>query len=239
MVAFRTCVRVGLIPQARHGGSGVCALAVVGSKLEGTGLEKLQMVQTHVAGLAGVDSTGGMRSPLSSCRAGDELLLRAGPSPRPEGRGWNEARFVALGIRVTLGEDLRKPPYRNAILISKLLGREKIACWSGFDTYVELIALHILEIQSERVLPRLSLVYIAHAVRGQVDLAILVIGELEFSKDGELSVTKEAHVLTFVQGCTQCNAHSPLIQPHIVLDEEQVLIGQIRGPQRGGQVDLL
>lgn len=33
--------------------------------------------------------------------------------------------------------------------------------------------------------------------------------------------------------------HSPLIQPHIVLHKEQVLIGQIRGPQGGGQVDVL
>ena len=59
MAALRTWERVGLIPQARQGGRGVCAFAVEGSKLEGTGLEKLQMVQTHVAGLAGVGSTGG------------------------------------------------------------------------------------------------------------------------------------------------------------------------------------
>lgn len=40
---------VGLIPQARHGASGVWALAEVGSKFEGTGLEKLHMVHTQVA----------------------------------------------------------------------------------------------------------------------------------------------------------------------------------------------
>lgn len=51
--AFRTCANVGLMPQARHGGSGVCMFAVVGSKFDGTGLEKLQMVQTQVAALAG------------------------------------------------------------------------------------------------------------------------------------------------------------------------------------------
>lgn len=49
MAAFKTRASVGLMPQARHGGRGVWMLAVVGSKLEGTGLEKLQMVQTQVA----------------------------------------------------------------------------------------------------------------------------------------------------------------------------------------------
>lgn len=53
MLAFRMCDRAGLIPQARHGGKGVCSLASVGSKLDGTGFEKLQMVQTQVAAVAG------------------------------------------------------------------------------------------------------------------------------------------------------------------------------------------
>lgn len=51
--AFRTWARGGLIPQARHGGKGVRALASVGSKFEGTGLENVHIVQTHVALLAG------------------------------------------------------------------------------------------------------------------------------------------------------------------------------------------
>jgi hypothetical protein len=33
--------------------------------------------------------------------------------------------------------------------------------------------------------------------------------------------------------------NSPLIQPHIVLHEEKVFIGQVRGPQSGCQVDVL
>lgn len=49
MAAFSTSVKAGLIPQAKQGGNGVCAVAVVGSKLEGTGLGKLQILQTHVA----------------------------------------------------------------------------------------------------------------------------------------------------------------------------------------------
>lgn len=49
MVAFKMMVSGGLIPHARQGGRGVEAVAVAGSKLEGTGLENEQMGQTHVA----------------------------------------------------------------------------------------------------------------------------------------------------------------------------------------------
>lgn len=56
MAAFNTCVKVGLMPHARHGGNGVCTFAAVGSKFDGTGLEKLHIVQTHVA----VDTAGGV-----------------------------------------------------------------------------------------------------------------------------------------------------------------------------------
>lgn len=38
-----------MIPQAKHGGNGVFAFAVPGSKFEGTGLEKEQIGQIHVA----------------------------------------------------------------------------------------------------------------------------------------------------------------------------------------------
>lgn len=46
----------GFIPQAKHGANGLCALAVAGSKFEGTGFEKEQIGQIHVAELAGVGS---------------------------------------------------------------------------------------------------------------------------------------------------------------------------------------
>jgi len=46
------------MPQARQGGKGVWIVAVDGSKLDGTGLEKVQMVQTQVAALTGAESTG-------------------------------------------------------------------------------------------------------------------------------------------------------------------------------------
>lgn len=93
---------MGLIPQARQGGRGVCSLAVVGSKLDGTGLEKLQMVHTHVAELVGGVSTGGARKGLCTRCAGEAFPLRD---------SWSDPRLLALGTKVILGEDLRKPAY--------------------------------------------------------------------------------------------------------------------------------
>lgn len=48
MAAFRTCENSGLIPHVRHGGSGKASVAMVGSKLEGTGFEKAQIEQIQV-----------------------------------------------------------------------------------------------------------------------------------------------------------------------------------------------
>lgn len=49
------------MPHAKQGGKGVWALAVVGSKFEGTGLEKLHIVQTQVAVL----TAGGLEKEVS------------------------------------------------------------------------------------------------------------------------------------------------------------------------------
>ena len=46
--AFNTRAKGGLIPQARHGGSGNASVAMVGSKLEGTGFENEHIGQTQV-----------------------------------------------------------------------------------------------------------------------------------------------------------------------------------------------
>jgi hypothetical protein len=94
------------MPQAKHGGNGVWALAVEGSKFDGTGLEKLQMVQTHVAVLAGGGSTGGALMGLSVRVTDEELPF---PGATPGDRDCREDRFVALGISVILADDLRKP----------------------------------------------------------------------------------------------------------------------------------
>lgn len=109
MAAFNTWVRAGLIPHAKHGGRGVRAFAVAGSKFDGTGFEKLHMVQTHVATVASDGSTGAGRKGLSVRGTGDELLFLDDPFPVAGDFDWNEERFVGFGIRVTLAEDLRKP----------------------------------------------------------------------------------------------------------------------------------
>lgn len=46
--AFSTRANGGLMPQARHGGRGKVSVAIVGSKFDGTGLEKEHIGHTHV-----------------------------------------------------------------------------------------------------------------------------------------------------------------------------------------------
>ena len=57
IAAFTTRMNGGLMPQAKHGGIGVCSFAADGSKFEGTGFEKEQMGQIHVA-LVGIFGVG-------------------------------------------------------------------------------------------------------------------------------------------------------------------------------------
>ena len=49
------------------------------------------------------------------------------------------------------------------------------------QTYIELIALDILEVQGDRVLSGFDLVHVADTMRCQVNLAILLVRELVFS----------------------------------------------------------
>jgi hypothetical protein len=75
IAALRTVVHGGLIPQFRHGGRGVDALAVVRSKFDGTGLPKEQMGQIHVAlGGLGVDIDGGRNGLALLDDGGDKWL---------------------------------------------------------------------------------------------------------------------------------------------------------------------
>lgn len=60
IVAFTTCTSGGLIPHAKHGGNGVRAFAVAGSKFEGTGFEKEHIGQTQVAFAAGAGAGDGV-----------------------------------------------------------------------------------------------------------------------------------------------------------------------------------
>lgn len=70
MAAFTMCTNGGLIPQARQGGIAVFALAVAGSKLEGTGFENEHIGQIQVAFAGGgAGETAEERSGLP-CRTG-------------------------------------------------------------------------------------------------------------------------------------------------------------------------
>lgn len=97
------------MPQARHDGSGVCAFAVAGSKLEGTGFEKLHMVQTQVAALAGDGSAGASLRGLSDRGVGDAVLFLGEPVASAGDLDWKDARLIGFGISVTFAEDFRKP----------------------------------------------------------------------------------------------------------------------------------
>lgn len=104
MAAFSTWVSAGLMPHARQGGRGVCGLAVAGSKLEGTGLEKLQMVQTQVAAVEGDGSGGAGCSGLSDDDGGSgEAVPTAGDLD------CCDERLAGFGMSVTFGDDLRNP----------------------------------------------------------------------------------------------------------------------------------
>lgn len=105
MAALIRWTNGGFSPQAKHGGSGVLALATAGSKLEGTGLEKEHIGHIHVAAVVGGGGGAG-RSGLPR-RGGVDVGLKVGEgaAPRKERLG----RLFGLGYRVILGEDFRKP----------------------------------------------------------------------------------------------------------------------------------
>lgn len=86
IAALTTCTKGGFIPHAKHGGNGVRAFAVAGSKFEGTGLEKEHIGHTHVALRGGADGGAGLPR-----RSGViEVLPDAAGGPR-------ESRFEGLG----------------------------------------------------------------------------------------------------------------------------------------------
>lgn len=83
--------------------------AVAGSKFDGTGFEKLQIVQTHVAVLAGGGSAGAALSGLSERGNGDAAPLLDGIDPIPCERDCKDDNFGGLGISVIFAEDFKNP----------------------------------------------------------------------------------------------------------------------------------
>ncbi len=99
------------MPHARHGGNGVCAFAVAGSKFVGTGFENEHIGQIQVAVVIGGAGEGAKgRAGLPYRRGGVEvgLNLELPPTAWIGPRGVREAPFEGFGYRVILGEDFRK-----------------------------------------------------------------------------------------------------------------------------------
>lgn len=85
------------------------ALDVTGSKFDGTGFEKEQIGQIHVALLAGAGSEAGRWNGLSVRDSGDDVALLDGECRLARARFWTEGRFEGLGTRVILADDFKKP----------------------------------------------------------------------------------------------------------------------------------
>lgn len=104
IAAFNTVVKGGLIPHARQGGRCVAAVAVAGSKFDGTGFEKVHIGQIQVALMGFGDGDGDAPGCTSGWRvdcwgtAGLEVVLR----------DLSVLLFCGFGYIVTLGDDFRK-----------------------------------------------------------------------------------------------------------------------------------
>lgn len=105
-------VNGGLMPQARHEGRFVAAVAVAGSKFDGTGLEKEQIGHIHVAwtdfgegARCGAANCGRGESGFTGCRvdgcgtAGLAVALRVLPL----------LFFCGFGYIVIFADDFKKP----------------------------------------------------------------------------------------------------------------------------------
>lgn len=117
MAALRINANEGLMPHVRHGGIGKDSEATEGSKLEGTGLVKVQIGQTQMAVLTiGVTrDTELVRKGLEDLDPGDEedCWRRCTPGDRGAFCRTDPGAFlIGLGCIVTFAEDRRKPAYR-------------------------------------------------------------------------------------------------------------------------------
>ena len=145
------------------------------SKLDGTGLENEQIVQTHVAllGLGVLRPDPALGKELLPPCIGDALGLREGEPAtcgleRVDGfRVEMNDGLATLGYRVTLADDLRKPACIASARCQNL-NTYKVH-------YVELISFNVLQFHSNRMLPRLQIIDIAYPMTSQVCMAILLI----------------------------------------------------------------
>ena len=145
------------------------------SKLDGTRLENEQIVQIHVAllGLGVLRPDPALGKGLLPPCIGDALALREGEPvmcglEKVEGlRVGMSDGLGALGYRVTLAEDLRKP----ACIPSARCQNLELYILH----YVEFISFDVLQFHSNGMLPRLQIIDIAYPMTSQVCMAILMI----------------------------------------------------------------
>jgi hypothetical protein len=118
IAAFRTWLNGGFMPQVRHAGMGEFEVAVLASKLDGTGFEKEHIGQTHVPVdcLSEYGAGRGVNGLLERETGDDEDeryarggafgvvdAIRSDPRPFLDG----------LAYSVTFGDDLRNPAWKN------------------------------------------------------------------------------------------------------------------------------
>ena len=96
--AFTTCTSGGFIPHARHGGNGVCAFAIAGSKFSGTGFENEHIGQIQVAFLA-LDEAGEAAYERDGLpwMGEEDVGLSDGAEDTPGGRKDNACRVFGFG----------------------------------------------------------------------------------------------------------------------------------------------
>jgi hypothetical protein len=130
------------------------------------------MVHIHVPVLLGAGSGVGRWKGLSA-RDGDAVALLESPLRLDIPRVCTEDLLAGFGTSVILAEDFRKPACR-AVRIHIISQR---LC----ETYIELISIHILQINGGGVLSWVFVIDIADSMGCQVNLAILMVWDFVFS----------------------------------------------------------
>lgn len=172
-----------MIPHARHGGNGVCTLAVAGSKFDGREFENEHIghIQVTFCCLEALDTGDTPRCGLALRAKRDAVGLRDGawlegedPGVLDPLRNCIDDLLLGLGYNVILADDLRNPACGQ---VSR--GSYK-GPWASY--YIEFICVHILELDRCRVLAWLRIINIADTVRCQIDMTILVAGDLKLPR---------------------------------------------------------
>jgi hypothetical protein len=114
-------------------------------------------------------------------RDGDAVALREGPLRLDTPRVCIEDLLVGFGTSVILGEDFSRKPACRIVRIHTLPQH-------NLQTYIEIISVNIPQINGCRVLSWIFVIDIADPVGCQVDMAILMVRNLELPADILVSV---------------------------------------------------